>query len=98
MSELQFSGTLVKEVLNVLARHDERVETEDSVSTQYLAGIIGFLIGREARLSREEKETILQELTLFAGRVVDDIESQYQKEEPQQQSAEAEGVWRPSMN
>ncbi len=99
MSELRFSGQLVQQLLNTLVQHDERAE-EDSVATQYLAGTIGFLLGREERLNREQKDEILQELSAFAARVVDDVESHREadQEKPQQPSGEAEGVWRPGMD
>ncbi len=98
MSELRFSGELVQQLLTSLVQHDERAE-EDSVATQYLAGTIGFLLGREERLSREQKEEILQELCAFAGRVVDDVESHRQEQQPAApQAGEAEGVWRPGMD
>lgn len=98
MSELRFSGQLVEQLLNTLVQHDERAE-EDSVATQYLAGTIGFLLGREERLSKEQKKEILQELAAFAGRVVDDVESHRQQEQaPQPAAGEAEGVWRPGMD
>lgn len=100
MSELKFSGQLVQQLLTTLVEHDERAE-EDSVATQYLAGTIGFLLGREERLSRDQKDEILQELSAFAARVIEDVESHRGQEEeaPQQQpqAGEAEGVWRPGM-
>lgn len=99
MSELRFSGELVQQLLTTLVQHDERAE-EDSVATQYLAGTIGFLLGREERLTREQKDEILQELAAFAGRVVEDVEShREQDQQPQQpQAGESEGVWRPGMD
>lgn len=91
----------MQQLLTTLVEHDERAE-EDSVATQYLAGTIGFLLGREERLTREQKDEILQELAAFAGRVVEDVESHRgQEEAPQQQqpqAGEAEGVWRPGMD
>lgn len=99
MSELKFSGQLVQQLLTTLVEHDERAE-EDSVATQYLAGTIGFLLGREERLTRDQKDEILQELAAFAARVIEDVESHRGEEEqaPQQpQAGEAEGVWRPGM-
>jgi len=99
MSELRFSGQLVEELLNTLVQHDDRAQ-DDSVSAQYLSGTIGFLLGREDRLTRDQKLEILRELYGFAERVIDDVESQRQPQEPQPAApaAEAEGVWRPGMD
>jgi len=98
MSELRFSGQLVQQLLNTLVQHDERA-ADDSVATQYLAGTIGFLLGREGGLSKEQKLDILQELGAFSARVIEDVETHRQEEAPTPTPPqEAEGVWRPGMD
>jgi len=91
MSQLQLSGQLVKDIRDVLAKHDPA--TQDSgVSSQYLSAIIGFLLGHE-EMPEQNKREILEELMAFAEKVAADVS---QQKSDQMQSAS--GVWKPGMS
>ncbi|MEM6985599.1 MAG: hypothetical protein AAF499_03585 [Pseudomonadota bacterium] len=93
--ELRFSGQLISELLDVLKRHDERA-TEDAVSAQYFAGMIGFLLGRVDGLNAAQKKEVLDEMRAFAGHVMQDVEHHRAQQQPDPEPAL--GVWKPGDN
>ena len=62
MAELSLSTEIVNSVINVLQEHDASA-SDQMVSSQYLAAIIGFIIAKENFTEEQRNEVINEELT-----------------------------------
>ncbi len=87
MSEMQLSQQLVDAVQGAIVAHDPRAE-DDMIAVQYLAAIIGMVMGNKS-ISSSHKQQVLEQLSAFTRHVVLDIERQ--NAPPQ----EAFGIWKP---
>jgi len=74
MSELQLSATLVQQIQDVISEHDESA-TDPGVTSQYLAAIIGFLLGQQA-IPEQQKTEIIDNLGAFIKHVADEFGNQ----------------------
>ncbi len=92
MSELQLSDQLIRSVQETLKKHDQRSEDE-LIAVQYLAAIIGLVIGKQS-LPAQEKKEFLEHLYAFSNQVLDDTTQDMQQPTPQ----EAFGIWKPDGN
>jgi hypothetical protein len=96
MSELQLSGELIDEVMTTLVKHDPQAQ-DPSIGLQYLAAIIGLVLGNQ-QASSEDKQAFMEQLNAFSNHVLSDVEEQL-KQHQQQQAAPAEqesvGIWKP---
>ncbi len=95
MSQLQLSAELVRQLHQSLADHDDNAE-DPGVAAQYMAAIIGFLLG-EQDMPDTQKEEILEQLFAFAKHVANDV-SQQKKAPPAPPPQNAFGVWKPGMS
>lgn len=93
MSELQLSDQLIRSVQETLKKHDQRSEDE-RIAMQYLAAIIGFVIGKQS-LPTQEKREFLEHLHAFSNQVLDDTTQDTQQHPAPQ---EAFGIWKPGDN
>jgi len=94
MSELQLSAKLVQEIQDVITKHDESA-TDPGVTSQYLAAIIGFLLGQQA-IPEQQKTDIIDNLSAFIKHVADDVAKQSQQQAPPPPPPqEAFGIWKP---
>lgn len=95
MSELQLSATLVQQIQDVITKHDESA-SDPGVTSQYLAAIIGFLLGQQS-ISEQQKTDIIDNLSAFMKHVADDVakQSQQQAPPPPPPPQEAFGIWKP---
>ena len=93
MSQLQLSAQLVRQMHQFLADHDNNAE-DPGVAAQYLAAVIGFLLG-EQDMTESQKDEILEQLFSFAQHVANDV-SQQKKMTPPKQAVF--GVWKPGMS
>lgn len=101
--DLQLSVNLVRDLQERLKQDDERA-ADPGVASQYLAAVIGFLIG-QISADTDKKKDFLRQLQEFAAGVVDDVEAQQelQRAQPgggaaggqQGDSGQASGVWHP---
>lgn len=79
----------------MLAKHDSAAE-DPGVASQYLAAVIGFLLGQQ-EMPSDQKREILEELAAFTTHVANDVDEQRRQPPPppappQQQ---AFGIWKP---
>ncbi len=94
MSELQLSATLVQQIQDVITEHDESA-SDPGVTSQYLAAIIGFLLGQQA-IPEQQKTEIIDNLGAFMKHVADDVAKQSQQQAPPPPPPqEAFGIWKP---
>jgi len=94
MSELQLSAKLVQQLQDVITTHDESA-TDPGVVSQYLAAVIGFLLGQQA-IPEQQKTEIIDNLGAFIKHVADDVAKQSQQQAPPPPPPqEAFGIWKP---
>lgn len=95
MSELQLSAKLVREIQDVLTQHDESA-SDPGVISQYLAAVIGFLLGQQ-EMPEQQKNEIIDNLGAFIKHVADDVakQSKSQQAPPPPPPQEAFGIWKP---
>lgn len=88
MEPLKLSDDLVKELQDVIARHDERA-SDAAIAVQYYAAIIGYVLAQQS-LPDDQKKDFLNQLNAFSGHVLDDCITNAPPP-----AAEAMGKWRP---
>jgi hypothetical protein len=91
MSELKLSVPLIRSIQKLLEEEDPEAR-DGLVAAQYLAAVMGFLVGSHEMSVEDRKET-MDELSEFGRYVMQDIESQSKPAPAPAQ--EATGVWRP---
>ena len=77
MDQLKLSRELIEKIEKVLVEEDERARNP-LLAGQYLAAIIGFIVGNHD-LPSGEKNEIMNELNAFSKYVYDDITRQRQQ-------------------
>lgn len=96
MSELQLSAKLVSDLQAVISQHDENA-TDPGVTSQYLAAVVGFLLGQQ-EMPAQQKSEIIENLAAFMQHVADDVEKQSQQAKsapPPPPPQDAFGIWKP---
>lgn len=100
--ELQLSIDMVRDIQSRLKENDERA-ADSGVAAQYLAAVIGFLLG-QIKADTDDKKEFLRQLTDFAAGVIDDVEAQQEMQSAQPGAGTAggstsdepvSGVWTP---
>lgn len=95
MEPINLSRDLVQSLMRVLHEHDAQCQ-DTLVSAQYLAAVVGLLVGN---INREpsEKEEILREINSFSQHVLGDVMSQAQQRPapPAADPSKAFGIWKP---
>ncbi|MDH3609494.1 MAG: hypothetical protein OEQ24_09675 [Gammaproteobacteria bacterium] len=91
MDQLKLSRELIEKIEKVLVEEDQRAKNP-LLAGQYLAAIIGFIVGNHD-LPSGEKNEIMNELNAFAKYVYDDITKQ--RQQTMQPVGEAFGIWKP---
>lgn len=93
---LNLSRELVQNLMRVLREHDERAR-DPRLGAQYLAALIGLLVGNDPRPAAQKRE-LLDELTAFSGHVLDDVLARAEARPAPPPTADPErafGVWKP---
>ena len=92
---LNLSRDLVQDLMRVLRQHDERTR-DPRLGAQYLAAVIGLLVGNDPRPAAQKRE-LLDELTAFSGHVLDDVLAQTaaRPAPPAADPEQAFGIWKP---
>lgn len=79
--ELQLSIDMVRDLQERLKENDERC-ADPGVASQYLAAVIGFLLG-QISADTDQKKEFLRQLQEFAAGVIDDVEAQQEMQSAQ---------------
>ena len=95
MQPLNLSRELLQNLVRVLHEHDEQCQ-DSMISAQYLAAVVGLLVGNVDRPTAE-KEEILSELNAFSQHVLQDVigEAESRPAPPPVDPAKAFGIWKP---
>ena len=91
--ELQLSRQLIESVQQAVMQHDERAK-DPFIGSQYLAAVIGFLVGN-TQMASHDKSQIIDELCGFMRHVYQDIASQ--QATPVAPPGSAFGIWKPEQ-
>jgi len=109
MSEdsLQLSDELISELIEVIIRHDARIETDMMLGLQYLAAVTGYIAAGYPGPA-QERDALLEHLAAFTKHVTDDRAASLQQQQQQAQQAQATpkghseatedpaiGIWKP---
>ncbi len=103
--ELQLSVDMVRDIQERLKQDDERA-ADSGVAAQYLAAVMGFMLG-QINAETDKKKEFLRQLQEFAAGVVDDVEAQQQMQSAQPGGGgggaaaggqETSGIWQPGDN
>ena len=90
MAQLQLTNELIDGVLRLLRDNDADAQNP-GVASQYLAALLGFTVAN-LDAPANERQDLMDELTAFAGHVMQDVERQRAQQPPPQ---EAFGIWKP---
>ena len=95
MKPLNLNRELVQNLMRMLSAHDAQAQ-DPKIAAQYLAALIGLLIGNE-RLPPDGKRELLRELSAFAEQVLADVLGQQEARPPPPPAdpAKAFGIWKP---
>ena len=93
MDQIKLSDRLIDDLQAVLVAADEHAK-DAYVTMQYLAAIMGYLVGKQ-RISMQQKQEILTELSAFAKHVTEDVDQTLTTRKQQAGASEAFGIWRP---
>jgi len=95
MSGIQLSSDLVSDIKTVIVQHDPQAEN-DMFFMQYLTAVTGYVLAHQANPGLDKRE-LLNDLHVFSGQVLDqmemDIQQQDTRQQPQQE--DAFGIWKP---
>ena len=95
--ELKLSKELIDNVMNTVVAIDGRAK-DPFVGSQYLAAIVGYVVGTSSIPSQEKKE-IMDELSSFMHHVYQDVSQPQQQQQPQSAPVappgSAFGIWKP---
>lgn len=94
MEPLNLSRELVQGLVRVLHGHDERCQTDVTLAAQYLAAVVGLLVGNTNRPDDEKRE-IMKEINAFSEYVLNDVIGQARPSPPPADPAKAFGIWKP---
>jgi len=92
MADIQLSSQLFQEIQDAVLRQEP--DADPGVVMQYLAAVIGYMLGSQRDMPAEDREAYMSELCGFARHVRDDL---VERQQPQQQApaGQAFGYWRP---
>lgn len=92
--ELQLSRQLIESVQQAVVQHDDRAK-DPFIGSQYLAAVIGFLVGN-TQMASDDKSQIIDELCGFMRHVFQDIANQ--QAAPVAPPGSAFGIWKPEKD
>lgn len=92
MADIQLSSQLFQDINQAVAR--QHPGADQGVTMQYLAAVMGYMLGSQKSMNDAEKDAFMEELCGFAKHVVEDMKRQGQQQQAQQ-SQQAFGYWEP---
>ena len=95
MADIQLSSQLFQDIQDAVQRQEPGAD--QAVVMQYLAAIMGYMVGSQRNMSEADRDGFLDELFGFARHVVNDVVQQQQQQQ-QQAAGKAFGYWEPPKN
>ncbi|MDJ0741162.1 MAG: hypothetical protein QNJ91_15715 [Gammaproteobacteria bacterium] len=91
MADIQLSPQLFQDIQQAVQRQDP--DADQGVVMQYLAAVIGYLLGSQRGMSADDRAAFMDELCAFARHVHDDLSGRQPQQAPS--AAQAFGYWIP---
>lgn len=92
MADIQLSSQLFQDIQQAVLRQDP--EADQAVVMQYLAAIMGYMLGSQRDMPAADRDALMDELCGFAHHVYGDL-VQRQQQQPRQPTGQAFGYWIP---
>jgi hypothetical protein len=95
VADIQLSSQLFDDIQQAVQRQDPNAD--QGVVMQYLAAVMGYMLGSQRGWSANEREAYLDELCAFARHVYGDVAVQQaqQQAQPAAPAGQAFGYWHP---
>lgn len=94
MADIQLSSQLFQDIQQAVER--QHPQADPGVVMQYLAAVMGYMLGSQRGMSGDDRDAFMDELCAFSRHVYQDLAQQQQQ---QQQAApatgQAFGYWEP---
>jgi len=95
MADIQLSSQLFQDIQQAVQRQDP--QADQNVVMQYLAAVMGYMMGSQRDMSDADRDALMEELCGFARHVYGDLvrQQQQQQQQAQRPSGQAFGYWVP---
>ena len=93
MADIQLSSQLFQDIQQAVQRQDP--QADQAVVMQYLAAVMGYMLGSQQDMPAEDRDALMDELCGFARHVYGDL-AQRQPQRTQRPAGQAFGYWIPS--
>ena len=94
MADIQLSSQLFQDIQDAVLR--QAPDADQGVVMQYLAAVMGYMLGSQRDMQVADREAYMDELFSFTRHVYQELSQQQQQQQQQAPSGEAFGVWEPS--
>lgn len=92
MADIQLSSQLFQDIQQAVQRQDP--DADQGVTMQYLAAVMGYMLGSQRDMSAADRDAYMDELCGFARHVYEDL-AQRQQQQAQAPAGQAFGYWTP---
>lgn len=92
MADIQLSSQLFQDIQQAVQRQDPKAD--QAVVMQYLAAVMGYMLGSQRDMQQEDRDALMDELCAFARHVYGDLASR-QQQQAQTPVGQAFGYWIP---
>lgn len=95
MADIQLSSQLFQDIQDAVKRHEP--DADQGVVMQYLAAVMGYLLGSQHTMPAADRDGFMDELCGFARHVYVDVVQQQQQQQQQASppAGDAFGYWEP---
>ena len=93
MADIQLSSQLFQDIQSAVQR--QAPDADPGVVMQYLAAVVGYMLGNQRGMSDADREGFLDELCGFMRHVYQDVVQQQQQQQASPTSGQAFGYWEP---
>lgn len=94
MADIQLSSQLFQDIQEAVRRQSP--DADQGVTMQYLAAVMGYLLGSQRGMPTGDRDAFMEELCGFARHVYQDVAAQQQQQQQASPpSGEAFGYWEP---
>jgi hypothetical protein len=92
VADIQLSSQLFQDIQQAVQR--QQPEADQGVVMQYLAAVMGYMLGSQRGMPASERDAFMDELCGFARHVYQDL-SQQQQQQASPGGGQAFGYWEP---
>lgn len=92
MADIQLSSQLFQDIQQAVQRQDP--QADQAVVMQYLAAVMGYMLGSQRSMPADERDALMDELCDFARHVYGDL-AQREQQQTQRPTGQAFGYWVP---